>query len=290
MSGLIRSMRPRQWVKNGVVLAALVFARQGDRVSSLLRALAALALFSLLASAVYLFNDLLDRERDRLHPTKRQRPIAAGTLSPVVAGLAALFLATGSVGLSFWLAPRFGIVALAYLVLQILYSTWLKHLVLLDVFAIAAGFVLRVVAGAVVIGVPISNWLYLCTLLLALFLACAKRRAELLAFDEGEAANHRRSLAHYSVGLLDQMIGILAACTILAYALYTLSSETQAKFGTDALKYTIPFVIFGLFRYLYLVHQHSRGESPEKVLLTDAPLLIDIGLFLSVVVLVLYKP
>ncbi len=281
-------MRPRQWVKNGVVLAALVFAQQGDRVSSLLRALAAMGLFSLLASAVYLFNDLLDRERDRLHPKKRFRPIAAGTLSPMVAGVAAVVLAGGSVGLSFWLAPRFGIVALAYLILQILYSLWLKHLVLLDVFAIAAGFVLRVVAGAVVIAVPISNWLYLCTLLLALFLACAKRRAELLAFGDGDPAHHRRSLAHYSVGLLDQMIGILAACTILAYSLYTLSSETQAKFGSDALKYTIPFVIFGLFRYLYLVHQRNQGESPEKVLLTDVPLLLDIGVFLGVVVAVLY--
>jgi len=283
-------MRPRQWLKNGVVLAALVFAQQGDRLSSLLRALAALGLFSLLASAVYLFNDLLDRERDRVHPTKRNRPIAAGTLSPVVAGVASLVLAAGSVGLAFLLAPRFGIAALAYLVLQILYSLWLKHLVLLDVFAIAAGFVLRVVAGALVIAVPISNWLYLCTLLLALFLACAKRRAELLAFGDGDPAHHRRSLAHYSVNLLDQMIGILAACTILAYSLYTLSPETQAKFGTDALKYTIPFVIFGLFRYLYLVHQRHQGESPEKVLLTDAPLLIDIGLFLGVVVAVLYRP
>ena len=290
MSGLIRSMRPRQWLKNGVLLAALVFAQQGDRLGSLLRALAALALFSLLASAVYLFNDLLDRERDRVHPTKRNRPIAAGTLSPLVAGVAALVLAAGSVGLSFLLAPRFGIVALAYLALQIVYSTWLKHVVLLDVFAIAAGFVLRVVAGALVIAVPISNWLYLCTLLLALFLACAKRRAELLAFGDGDPAHHRRSLAHYSVDLLDQMIGILAACTILAYSLYTLSPETQAKFGTDALKYTIPFVIFGLFRYLYLVHQRNQGESPEKVLLTDAPLLIDIGLFLGVVVGVLYRP
>ncbi len=281
-------MRPRQWVKNGVVLAALVFARQGDRLGSLLRALAAMALFSLLASAVYLFNDLLDRERDRVHPKKRFRPIAAGTLSPAVAGAAAVVLAAGSVGLSFWLAPRFGVVALAYLILQIVYSLWLKHLVLLDVFAIAAGFVLRVVAGAVVIAVPISNWLYLCTLLLALFLSCAKRRAEIVALGDAEAAGHRRSLAHYSLPLLDQLIGILAACTILAYALYTLSSETQAKFGTDALKYTIPFVIFGLFRYLYLVQQRNQGESPEKVLLTDAPLLIDVGMFLGVVVAVLY--
>ena len=289
MSGLIRSMRPRQWVKNGVVLAPLVFAQQVDRLSSLVRVLAALALFSLLASAIYLFNDLLDRERDRVHPTKRLRPIAAGTLSPVAAAVAAFVLAGGSLGLSLWLGRRFGGVMLAYLVLQLLYSLWLKHLVLLDVFAIAAGFVLRVVAGAVVIAVPISNWLYLCTLLLALFLACAKRRGELLAFSEGDPSHHRRSLAHYSVGLLDQMIGILAACTILAYSLYTLSAETQAKFGTDALKYTIPFVIFGQFRYLYLVHQRSQGESPEKVLMTDLPLLVDIGLFLLVVVLVLYR-
>lgn len=288
MSGLVRSLRPRQWPKNGVVLAALIFARQGDRLNSLLRALAAMALFSLLASAVYLFNDLLDRERDRLHPTKRFRPIAAGTLAPGMAAAAAFVLAAGSTALAFWLSPRFGIVALAYLILQVAYSTWLKHLVLLDVFAIAAGFVLRVVAGAVVIAVPISNWLYLCTLLLALFLACAKRRAELLSVGEGDPAQQRRSLAHYSVSLLDQMIGILAACTIVAYALYTLSAETQAKFGTDALKYTVPFVIYGLFRYLYLVHQRNQGEAPEKVFLTDVPLLIDVGLFLGVVVAVLY--
>src|SRR5581483_5247411 len=231
VTALLRSMRPRQWTKNGAVLAALIFARQGDRLTSLLRAFAALALFSLLASAVYIFNDLLDRERDRLHPQKRHRPIAAGTLPAGVAAGAAAVLAAGSVALAFWLAPRFGWVALSYLALQALYSTWLKHLVILDVFAIAAGFVLRVVGGALVIAVPISNWLYLCTLLLALFLACAKRRAELLAFADGDPSQHRRSLAHYSIDLLDQFTGILAACTILAYALYTLSSETQAKFG-----------------------------------------------------------
>jgi len=284
---LVRSLRLRQWVKNGVLFAPLVFAQKGTVESSLVRALAGFGLFGLLASGVYLFNDVLDRERDRLHPEKRHRPIAAGTLAVPLALGVSFALAATSVGLSFWLARPFGWAAAAYLGLQVGYSVWLKHLVLVDVFALAAGFLLRVIAGGLVIGVPLSNWLYLCTLLLALFLACAKRRAEIVALGD-DAAGHRRSLAHYSVPLLDQLIGILAATTILAYALYTLSPETQAKFGTDALKLTVPFVIFGLFRYLYLIHQHGKGGSPDKVLMQDVPLLLDVCLFLGVVLAVLY--
>jgi len=286
-AALVRSMRPRQWIKNGVIFAPLIFARKVEIADEALRALAAFVLFCAMASAVYLFNDLLDREGDRLHPEKRHRPIAAGTLSPTVAAVAAAVLALGGLAASWMLSPWFGAAATAYLLLQLCYSLWLKHAVLLDVFAIAGGFVLRVVAGALAVAVPISNWLYLCTGLLALFLALCKRRAELAGLEEN-AKGHRRNLALYTVPMLEQFTTILAACTILAYALYTLSPDTVAKFGTDRLKFTVPCVIYGLFRYLYLVHRHGAGGSPERVLLSDPPLLGDIALFLGLVLWVLY--
>jgi 4-hydroxybenzoate polyprenyltransferase len=284
---ILVSLRPRQWIKNGVLLAPLVFARQGDVGGAVVRALAALAIFCSITSAVYLFNDLLDRERDRLHPEKRHRPIAAGELPiPVAAVLAAVLAAAGLICAALLSVP-FAWASLSYILLQITYTLWLKHLVLLDVFAVAAGFVLRVVAGALVIGVPISNWLYLCTLLLALFLSMGKRRAE-LSVMQGEPGSHRKSLVHYSIPLLDQMITILGACTVLAYALYTLAPETVRKFGTDNLKYTVPMVIYGLFRYLFLIHRRGAGGSPERVLLSDVPLLLDVVLFVATVVLILY--
>ncbi|MHB8419266.1 MAG: decaprenyl-phosphate phosphoribosyltransferase [Myxococcales bacterium] len=286
-AGLARSVRPRQWIKNGALLAPLIFSRRGGLSSSVGRAVLATALFCALASAVYLFNDLLDRERDRLHPEKKHRPIAAGELPAGWAAGASAVLAAGGLGGALALSLPFGGAAAAYLVLQLGYSLLLKHLVLIDVFALAAGFVLRVVAGALAIAVPISNWLYLCTLLLALFLALAKRRAELEALED-DAAGHRRSLALYSLPLLDQLLGIVSACTIVTYSLYTLAPDTVQKFGTDALKFTVPCVIFGLFRYLFLVHRHGAGGSPERVLLSDVPLLLDLGLFLGLVVWVLY--
>jgi 4-hydroxybenzoate polyprenyltransferase len=285
--GLLQSLRPRQWIKNGLLFAPLIFAQRGTVEASLLRALAGFGVFSLLASGVYLFNDVLDRERDLLHPEKKNRPIASGVVSVQTALVAGLALSGGAVWLGFLLGQSFGYAAAGYLALQVTYSVWLKHFVLLDVFALAAGFVLRVIAGALVISVPISNWLYLCTLLWALFLSCAKRRAEIVSLGGG-AAGHRKSLAHYSVGLLDQMIGILAATTILAYALYTLDPSTRERFGSDWLKLTVPFVIFGLFRYLYLIHQHGKGGSPDKLLLQDLPLLVDVVLFLGVVLAVIY--
>ncbi|MHB1843578.1 MAG: decaprenyl-phosphate phosphoribosyltransferase [Deltaproteobacteria bacterium] len=285
--GLLVSLRPRQWVKNLALLAALVFSRRGEALVSVARALAAVGLFCLLAGSVYLFNDLLDRERDRVHPEKRLRPIASGAVSPRLAAIASALLAAGALGGAFALSAGFAEAALAYLVLQAAYSLWVKHWVLLDVFAIAAGFVLRVVAGALVIDVPISNWLYLCTLLLSLFLALGKRRAELSTLLDA-SEGHRPNLAHYSVPLLDQLIGIVSACTILAYALYTLAPETTQKFGDDRLKFTVPCVMFGLFRYLYLVHRRGKGASPERVLLSDGPLLASVGLFLALVVWAVY--
>ncbi|HUB09622.1 MAG TPA: decaprenyl-phosphate phosphoribosyltransferase, partial [Myxococcales bacterium] len=254
LGALLRSARPRQWVKNGALLAPLIFSRRVGFLDSMGRAAVAVGLFCAIVSAVYLFNDILDRDRDRAHPEKRFRPIAAGELSIGVAGGAAAVLAVGGLAGSVALSLPFGGAAAAYLLLQLGYSLFLKHLVLIDVFAIAAGFVLRVVAGGLAIAVPLSNWLYLCTLLLALFLALAKRRAE-LATLEGEAEAHRKNLALYSVPLLDQLIGVVSACTILAYSLYTLAPETVQKFGTDGLKFTIPCVIFGLFRYLFLIHR-----------------------------------
>ncbi len=284
---LWRSLRPHQWIKNGALLAALIFSRRGALWSSVGRALVAVALFCAIVGAVYLFNDILDRERDRLHPEKKLRPIASGELPIPLAGAASALLAAGGLAGAVALSPQFAWAAGAYLALQLGYSLLLKHLVLIDVFAIAAGFVLRVVACALAIAVPISNWLYLCTLLLALFLALAKRRAELETLEEA-AGGHRKNLALYSVPLLDQLLGIVSACTILAYALYTLAPDTAQKFGTDALKFTIPCVIFGLFRYLFLIHRHGAGGSPERVLLADAPLLADIALFLGLVVWALY--
>ncbi|HET9595528.1 MAG TPA: decaprenyl-phosphate phosphoribosyltransferase [Anaeromyxobacteraceae bacterium] len=270
-AALLAALRPAQWTKNAVVLAPLVFALRATDRASAARALLATALFCLLASAAYLGNDVADRERDRRHPRKRHRPVAAGELTVRAALAAALVLAASGLAAAAALGPGVLACAAGYAGLQVLYSRTLKHLPLLDVFAIAGGFVLRAVAGAEAIDVPVSGWLYLCTLLLALFLALEKRRAELALLDDG-AAEHRAALGAYSPALLDQLVTVVAACTILAYALYTVAPDTVAKFGSDRLKYTLPFVLFGIFRYLYLVARQGRGGEPERVLLGDPQL------------------
>ncbi len=267
----LAALRPRQWTKNAVVLAPLFFSLRAREPGASLRALLAVAIFSLVASAMYLVNDVADAEQDRAHPLKRARPIASGELSQGVAVAMAVVLGGAGLASSLWLGPRFAAYVAAYVALQFGYSAVLKHVVVLDVFGIAGGFVLRVLAGAQAISVPVSNWLYLCTLLLALFLALAKRRAELVLL-EGGAAQHRRILSEYSLQLIDQLVSITCACTVLAYSLYTLSQETIDRHGTDRLKYTIPLVIMGMFRYLYLVHQRGGGGEPESALLGDRPL------------------
>jgi 4-hydroxybenzoate polyprenyltransferase len=283
----IRALRPRQWTKNGVLVIPLLFAKSIFVETQLVREALAVAAFCLLASGVYLVNDWFDREKDRLHPEKRHRPIAAGQLSgPAVVVLLALCWG-GAAALSLVLGTQFMIVAASYIALQLVYTTVLKHMVLLDVMALALGFILRVVAGAVAIDVVVSNWLFLCTLLGAVFLGFAKRRAELSSLEQGAAA-HRASLGEYTQTLLDQMMSISAACTILAYGLYTVSPETIARVGSDHLKLTVPCVIFGVFRYLFLVHKRGLGGSPEKVLLSDVPLMVDIAVFLGVVAWGLY--
>jgi 4-hydroxybenzoate polyprenyltransferase len=286
---LFLSLRPGQWTKNFVVFAGLIFGQKLLDAPSAATAVAAFGVFCLLSGVVYLINDVRDCEADRLHPTKSRRPIACGALSPQAAMAAAAVLGALALGAAFALRWQFGVVALAYLVLMGLYSFSIKHLVILDVLAIAMGFTLRALAGTVVLAVPMSHWLLVVTLLLALFLALSKRRAELVSLAD-DATGHRRSLEHYSADLLDQMISIVAASTLLAYAFYTISSETEAKFGTDRLLFTLPFPLYGIFRYLYLVHKRDGGGNPSETLLRDRPMLICVALWALTVAFIIYGP
>jgi 4-hydroxybenzoate polyprenyltransferase len=281
------SLRPHQWTKNLVVLAALAFSKHLFDPQPLSRALLAFALFCGLSGTVYLLNDVADVERDRLHPTKRLRPIASGALSVRTAVALAIALGTLCVGLSFLLGPTFATCAAIYLVLNLAYSFRLKEVVIVDVLAVSFGFVLRAVAGAVAVAVHISEWLLILTILLALFLTLAKRRAELTSLNQG-ASEHRKILAEYSPYLLDQMISVVTASCVTAYAFYTTAADTREKFQTDRLVWTLPFVLYGIFRYLYLVHQKEKGGSPTDVLLTDRPLLVAVALWALAVVLIVY--
>ncbi len=284
---LLLSLRPHQWAKNLVVLAALIFAVQLFHLPSVISAVEAFVLFCLLSGAVYLINDLVDLERDRLHPVKSQRPLASGRLSESVARGAAAVLVVGGLGGSFALGASFGLTAFLYFGLMVSYSLFLKNVVIVDVLTVSFGFVLRAVAGAVAIGVDFSNWLLICTMLLALFLSLTKRRHEITLLADG-AVEHRRILGEYSPYLLDQMIAVVTASTVLSYALYTQSTETVFKFGTDRLVWTLPFVLYGVFRYLYLVHQRDEGGNPSLVLYNDRPLLAAVGLWTVAVIAIIY--
>jgi len=285
---LVEALRPRQWIKNGIVFAGLIFSQNLSNASLALAAAAAFALFCALSSSVYLINDIGDLERDRRHPLKRLRPIASGRLPLAVAWAAGLGLMALGLGLSFALRVEFGLLAVAYFVLNLAYTYWLKHVAILDVMVIAIGFVIRAAAGAEAIAVEISPWLLICTIFLALFIALSKRRHEMMVLEAG-AGEHRISLAQYSPYLLDQMIAVVTASTVISYCLYTMWPETVTKFGTANLVYTTPFVIFGVFRYLYLVHQRAQGGAPEKIPLSDPPMLVNLALWLAVVAVVLYK-
>jgi len=292
---VLRALRPSQWIKNGIVLAAYFFARWDPGQQShaagwaaLSRVLLAAGLFCLVSSSVYLINDLHDIEADRAHPIKRRRPIAAGQVPVVVAWLLALALALVGCAGAWCLSHAFGKLLGAYLALQLAYTYGLKRVALLDVFIIASGFVLRAIGGALVIDVRISPWLLLCTFLLALFLGLCKRRHEKRLLDADDAQQHRVALAAYDERLLDLLIGIAGSATVVSYALYTLSPETVARFGTSRLGFTIPFVVFGVFRYLDLVYRLEQGGRPEKVLLTDRILMTTLLLY-AVVALVIFK-
>ena len=284
---LILSVRPHQWTKNLVVLAALALSKHlfGD-LDAVVRGVAAFLVFCALSGATYILNDLVDLEQDRLHPVKCRRPLASGALPVAVAQGAGLLLTLAALAASVALGWRFAVAAASYLALSVTYSFVLKHVVILDVLEIAIGFVLRAVAGALAIGVVFSDWLLVCTILLALFLALAKRRHELVTL--GDAASHRPILAEYSPYLLDQMIAVVTASCLTAYAFYTLAPETIEKYRTDRLSLTIPFVIYGIFRYLYLVHRKEQGGSPSDLLLTDRPLLAAVALWALAVVVIVY--
>jgi 4-hydroxybenzoate polyprenyltransferase len=286
---LLVSLRPAQWTKNLILFAGLIFGEKLFDPSSALAAGLAFAVFCALSGVVYLVNDIRDVDADRQHPTKSRRPIAAGELPLSTAWTAAAILTGAALAVAFWLDRVFFGVALAYLLLLTLYSTALKHHAIIDVITIAAGFVLRAVAGVVVIHVAISHWLLVLTLLLALFLALSKRRAEMVTLVDG-GSGHRRSLADYSPQLLDQLITIVASSTLLAYAFYTISPETVARLGTDRLLFTLPFPLYGIFRYLYLIHQRDGGANPSETLLQDRPILACVGLWALTVAVLIYGP
>jgi len=288
-ASLIVSVRPGEWTKNLFVFAGLLFGQRLADPVAVGRATAAFVIFCALAGVVYLVNDVADRERDRQHPRKRDRPIASGALSVSAALTAASLLGIGALAWAWWMGRDFGLVATAYVLLLVLYSGPLKHIVIIDVLTIAIGFVLRVVAGAVAIGVPISQWLLICTILLALFLGLSKRRHEIVLLADG-ATGHRRILQEYSPYLLDQMIGVVTASTLMAYILYATSHETAEKFGTSLLGLTIPFPLYGIFRYLYLVHRKDGGGSPAELLLNDRPLLACVAFWAVAVVVIIYRP
>jgi 4-hydroxybenzoate polyprenyltransferase len=287
IGALLVAVRPRQWAKNLLVFAGLIFSRSAHDPALLARSVAAFVLFCLLSGGIYLINDVVDAERDRSHPQKRHRPIASGRLPASVALAGGVALLVGASLAAFLLSARFGMVAIAYAALLSAYSVGLKHVVIVDTLIIATGFVLRALAGVVVLDIELSSWLFLCTILLALFLTFGKRRHELLAL-EGGAADHRPILSEYSPQLLDQMIAVVTASTLMAYALYTMAPETQAKLGTARLPLTIPFVLYGIFRYLYLLYRRDLGGNPSELFLTDRALLSAVGLWGATVIALLY--
>ncbi len=281
-------MRPQQWIKNFFLFAALVFSGHLFHTPDILLTVAGFFFFSIAASSVYLLNDVIDLERDKLHPTKSLRPLPAGKLSPRTALAASGLLAALGLAGAFSLRTEFGGILTCYVVLNVLYSLRLKDVVILDVMTIAAGFVLRVLAGAVLISVPTSEWLIICTVLLSLFLGFSKRRHEITVL-EVQANTHRTVLQHYSPYFLDQMIGIVTASTVMSYALYTISEETVRKFNTHDLIYTVPFVLYGIFRYLYLIHKRDEGGSPTRIAMTDWPLIINIMAWIGATSFIIYR-
>ena len=286
---LLRSLRPAQWSKNVFVLAPAAFAGGLTAPGTVTAAAVALVAFSAAASAVYLFNDLRDREQDRRHPTKRRRPVASGALGAAPAALASAALAAASLGAAWTLNGRTLLLVAAYLVVNLCYCLWLKRIVIVDVMVLSSGYVIRVLAGAAAVGVAVSAWLVLCTVFLALFLGFSKRRHELVLLV-GEAGEQRSVLNHYSRTFLDQMMNVVTASTLLSYALYTTADETVARFGAYSLVWTVPFVLFGIFRYLYLIHQaaNPKQRNPTELLLFDPPFLVNMGLYSVTVFLIVY--
>jgi len=288
MPPLVRLLRPAHWVKNVFVFAPVVFAQEltdGEAVKS---AVLAFVAFCLASSAVYIFNDIRDQEEDRRHPLKRHRPLAAGSVSLGTAWVLIVLLVVAALLLSIYLGWQFISVLLVYLVLNQLYSSGLKNVVILDVMIISLGFVLRVLAGGAATGVQISAWIVLCTFFVALFLAFSKRRHELILLAD-EAPGQRSVLSHYSPAFLDQMINVVTASTVVSYAMYAIAPETTEKFHTQHLIYTIPMVLFGIFRYLYLIYQKPSRRNPTEAILRDPAFMINILIWGLAVLLIVYR-
>jgi 4-hydroxybenzoate polyprenyltransferase len=288
-ASLFLALRPAQWTKNLIVFAALIFGQRLLDAGSVLRAVVAFTAFCALSGVVYLVNDIVDRDADREHPLKRRRPIAAGDLAVGTARVAAALLLTLALAAAVWLGVPFLLHAAGYVALQLAYSLVLKRQVILDVLSIALGFVIRASAGGAAVQVPVSQWLLVCTILLALFLALAKRRHEITLLGD-DAARHRAILGEYTPYLVDQMISVVSASTIMGYAFYTVSSDTVERFGTSWLGLTLPFPLYGIFRYLYLVHRRSQGGSPTELLLADRPLLLCVALWGATTIALIYHP
>jgi 4-hydroxybenzoate polyprenyltransferase len=286
LKAIFKTMRPRQWPKNMFIFAALIFDRQLTHYNALLKCIAGFVVFCLIASAVYFINDILDVEADRQHPSKKFRPIASGKLPIPVAIVMAVIFVGISVPFAYYLSPVFAAIVAGYFLLNLAYSKWLKHIPLVDVLVLAADFVLRVAGGVALIQVErFSPWLYVCTTLLALYIGFGKRRAELTLLSDN-AQSHRKVLDGYTIPFLDQLITVVSSCTIIAYSFYSFSAPNLPDNHTMML--TIPFVLYGVFRYLYLIHIKQEGGAPEELLLSDHPLQISIGLWGLGVIAVFY--
>lgn len=284
---LIISLRIPHWIKNSFIFAAIIFSKHLFEITYLTKTCVAFILFSLISSAGYLINDIVDLPEDKKHPSKQNRPLASGKLPLQTAIWTSILLVIVALPCGLWLNKVFGIILISYFAIELIYSFFLKHKVILDVFGIAGGFILRVLAGGAVIQVEVTKWLLICTGLISLFLGFSKRRHELVLLGD-EAHKHRKVLSEYSPYFLDQMISVVTSSTLVAYIFYTLAPETIHKFGTDKLVYTTPFVLYGIFRYLYLVHQKEEGGSPTKLLLTDPPLLINVALWALTSIIIIY--
>jgi len=287
LAAIVRLVRPRQWLKNTLVLAALMFGQRLFVFHDVVLAAVAFVAFCALSSAGYVLNDIADREADRLNPEKCDRPLARGDLTVAAASRAALALAVIAVVLSILLGRAFVGIAVLYAVLQLVYSLWAKHQVIIDVIAVAIGFVLRAFAGGVAINVAVSPWLVFITFVLALFLVLARRRHELIALGD-DAIAHRSALSDYSVRLVDQMISLVAGATLVSYMIYTASAEVEAKLGTRHLYLTVPFVAFGILRYLYLIDERNEGGDPADALIHDRPLMLAVALWILTDLALLY--
>jgi len=283
---LIKTMRPHQWIKNILIYVPLVFDRKLTHVPSLIRTTTGFILFCLVASVVYIINDIADLEADRNHPEKRNRPLASGDLPISVAVITAIVILVIVFPLAYWLAPSFALVLVCYFILNLLYSKWLKHIPIIDVFVLASFYVLRVIAGLTLVDVErFSPWLYMVTTLLALYIGLGKRRAE-LALMQDNANRHRRVLEGYTIPLLDQYITIVSAMTIITYSLYTFSAPNLPE--NHVMMLTIPFAIYGVFRYLYLIQIKKKGGTPEDILLSDRPLQVTVVLWGLAVMVIFY--